>query len=119
MPSPPGGVEPPLQAPPAQVSPVVQTLPSSQEAVLSTCTQPRTGLHESVVQAFPSSQAGGGPPAQIPLTHASPVVHASPSSQDAPPRAPPHLAAGGTSNVTNSGRNSGRVVVHRAAAPVV
>ena len=39
------------------------------------------GLQVFAVQALPSSQGGGGPPTQTPLTHVSPVVQALPSSQ--------------------------------------
>jgi hypothetical protein len=40
-----------------------------------------TGLQESVVQTFPSSQLAGGPPLQTPPPQVSPVVQAFPSSQ--------------------------------------
>src|SRR5258705_565365 len=44
------------QEPPPHVSPVVQALPSSHAAVLSACTQPVAGLHESSVQGLLSLQ---------------------------------------------------------------
>jgi hypothetical protein len=70
------GAGPPTQAPFAHVSLVVQALPSSHAAVLSTCTQPDAGLHESSVQPFPSSQLGATPPTQEPAAHVSFVVQA-------------------------------------------
>jgi hypothetical protein len=70
------------QVPPPQVSPVVQALPSSQAVVLLACTHPVAGLHESSVQALLSLQFGVPAPAwQLPPPHASPIVHAFPSSQ--------------------------------------
>jgi hypothetical protein len=57
---------PPAQAPFAHRSPVVQALPSLHAFVLFVKTQPVTGLHESVVQALPSSQTSGAPVRQIP-----------------------------------------------------
>ena len=52
--------------------------------VLFVCTQPVVALHESFVQAFPSSQFKSGPPMQASPWHLSSVVHAFPSSQGAP-----------------------------------
>jgi hypothetical protein len=77
------GGGPPTQTPPLQVSAVVQALPSLQAAVLLALTQPVAGSHESVVQRFPSSQFGGGPPTQTPALQPSPTVQASPSLQAA------------------------------------
>jgi hypothetical protein len=62
-----------------QVSFVVQELPSLQAAVLLTCLHPVAVLHESLVQTFPSSQLGGGPPTHDPPEHMSAVVQALPS----------------------------------------
>jgi hypothetical protein len=61
------------------VSDVVHSFPSLQGAVLFEYTQPDPGLQLSVVQGFPSSQFGAGPPTQCPPAHASPIVHALPS----------------------------------------
>ena len=77
------GGAPPRHAPAEQVSLVVQALSSSQGAVLLACTHPATGLQESSVQTSPSSQSGGAPPRHAPPEQVSPVVQASPSSQDA------------------------------------
>jgi hypothetical protein len=74
------GGGPPTHAPLEQVSFVVQALPSLQEETLFTFVHPVAVLHESLVQTFPSSQLGGGPPTQDPSEHMSPVVHAFPSS---------------------------------------
>jgi hypothetical protein len=69
------------QLPPLQASPVVHALPSSQPAVLSVCTQPVAGLHESSVHGLLSLQFGvPAPGKQLPPPQASPVVHALPSS---------------------------------------
>jgi hypothetical protein len=46
-------------------------------------THPVAGLQESSVQALPSLQTSAGPPTQAPPLHASGVVHAFPSLQDA------------------------------------
>jgi len=73
------GAAPPTQTPAEQVSFVVQKLPSLQVAVLFSCLQPVMELHESLVQTFPSSQLGGGPPTHNPPEHMSPVVQAFPS----------------------------------------
>src|SRR5437016_2543699 len=71
------GGGPPTQLPPAQVSAVVQALPSSHAAVLFVCVQPVAGSQASVVQTLPSSQLGGGPPAQLPApSQVSAVVQA-------------------------------------------
>ena len=66
-------------APPPQASGPVQALPSSQGAVLLLCTQPVAGSQVSVVQRFPSSQLGGGPPTHVPFAHVSAVVQTLPS----------------------------------------
>src|SRR5881628_1572520 len=47
------------------------------------CVQPVPGSQASVVQAFPSSQLGGGPPLHCPPLQTSPVVQALPSLHDA------------------------------------
>jgi hypothetical protein len=73
------GPAPPTQVPPEQASPVVQALPSSQAVVLFAWVQPVAGLQASSVQTLPSSQFGGGPPAQAPPLHVSLVVQALPS----------------------------------------
>jgi sorbitol-specific phosphotransferase system component IIA len=72
---------PDRQMPSPQMSPTVQELPSLHAAVLLVWTQPDFVSHESSVQMLPSSQARAAPPAHSPSTHASAVVHASPSSQ--------------------------------------
>jgi hypothetical protein len=77
------GAAPPTHAPSEQASPVVQALPSSQAAVLLSCTQPVAGLQLSSVHGLLSSQLGAEPPTQMPPEHASPVVQAFSSSQDA------------------------------------
>src|SRR5437867_2028532 len=77
------GGGPTVQLPAAQASFVVQAVPSLQGAVLFACTQPLAGLQESSVQTLPSSQFGGGPPAQLPVAQASFVVQALPSLQGA------------------------------------
>jgi len=74
------GGAPPTQTPPEQVSFVVQALPSLQGLVLSACTQPLAGLHESSVQALPSLQLTGAP-MHAPAEQVSLLVHASPSLQ--------------------------------------
>src|SRR5205809_868703 len=67
----------PMQLPPLQVSSVVQLLSSSQGAVLGLLTQlPVSRSQLSSVQTLPSSQFGGGPPAQLPFLQASSVVQA-------------------------------------------
>jgi hypothetical protein len=71
---------PAWHVPPPQVSPDVQAFPSSQAIVLFVKTHPVAGLHESVVQALPSSQAIAVPP-HAPPPQTSPDVHAFPSSQ--------------------------------------
>jgi hypothetical protein len=78
-----GGV-PPTHVPPAHASPVVHALPSLQAAELGVCTQPVAGAQVSVVQGLVSAQLGGAPPTHVPPAHASPVVHALPSSQGLP-----------------------------------
>ena len=72
--------EPGRQVPPAQESPVVHALPSSHAAVLFVVTQPVAGLQVSVVQGLLSLQTAAVPAWQLPPPHASPVVHALPSS---------------------------------------
>src|SRR5262249_40074713 len=46
------------------------------------CVQPSEGLQLSSVQGLPSSQLGGGPPAQLPALQVSLVVQALPSSHE-------------------------------------
>jgi hypothetical protein len=70
----------PAHTPLAHVSFAVQKLPSSHVAVLFVWTQPVAGSQESSVQGLLSLQSVAGPPAQAPLAHVSPVVHALPSS---------------------------------------
>src|SRR6266849_2885098 len=77
------GAGPPTHAPPAQVSLVVQAFPSLQGLVLLTCVHPLAGLQPSVVQTFPSSQLGAGPPTHAPAAQVSLVVQAFPSLQGA------------------------------------
>src|SRR6266849_2358938 len=77
------GAGPPTHAPPAQVSLVVQAFPSLQGLGLLTCTHPLAGLQLSVVQTFPSSQLGAGPPTHAPAAQVSLVVQAFPSLQGA------------------------------------
>jgi hypothetical protein len=72
---------PPTHTPAWQVSTVVHALPSSQDAVLFVCWHPPSAVHVSVVHGFRSSQLVGAPPVHAPAWQASPVVHASPSSQ--------------------------------------
>src|SRR2546422_6572961 len=68
-----------MQAPPLHTS-SVQTLPSlAHGAVLFVWTQPVAGLQLSVVQTFPSSQLGAGPPTHVPPLQVSFVVQALPS----------------------------------------
>jgi hypothetical protein len=67
---------PPTHSPFEHRSPLVHAFPSLQVMVMFACSQPDTGLHESAVQGFPSSQFGGGPPVQLPLRQASAVVQA-------------------------------------------
>jgi len=76
------GGGPPTQVPAAQVSAEVQGFPSSQAVPLGTLKQPVAGLHASSVQRLPSLQSGGSPPVQTPEEHMSPMVQASPSSQE-------------------------------------
>src|SRR3989442_1511122 len=73
------GGGPPTPVPPLQVSFVVQALPSLHGAVLFVWTQPVAGLQLSVVQTFPSSQFGAGPPTHVPPLQVSFVVHGLPS----------------------------------------
>ena len=60
----------------------MQAFPSLQAFALFVKTQPIAGLHESVVQAFASSQMTAVP-LQTPAPQTSPEVHALPSSQAA------------------------------------
>src|SRR5439155_1664373 len=85
---------PPRHAPPAHVSAVVHASPSSHGEVLFVWTHPVAGLHESSVQTLRSLQFGGAPPRQVPPTHVSAVVHASPSSHGEVFFASPHPVAG-------------------------
>src|SRR5205814_1585205 len=70
---------PPTHAPPWHASLVVQRLPSLHGFALLVNTHPLAGLHESLVQPFPSLHTSGGPPTQEPPAHASFVVQALPS----------------------------------------
>jgi len=75
---------PATQLPPEQASPTVHAFPSLQVAVLSTCSHtPVDGLQESSVHGLSSLQLVAVPPTHAPPEHASPVVHAFPSSQAA------------------------------------
>ena len=74
-------VGPGTHEPPEQASPTVHTLPSEHVAVVIVKTQPVTALHVSDVQGLLSLQVTAAPPAQAPLAHASPWVHALPSEQ--------------------------------------
>src|SRR5205809_500697 len=65
------GAGPPTHVPPLHVSFVVQASPSLHGAVLFVWTQPVAGLQLSVVQTFPSSQLGAGPPTQVRLLQVS------------------------------------------------
>jgi hypothetical protein len=72
----------PTQVPELQASVCVQALPSEQVFVSSlVATQPDAGLHESSVQALPSSQVIGFEPVHAPALQASVCVQASPSEQ--------------------------------------
>lgn len=75
--------EPLTQTPPLQASPTVHALPSLQALVLFTKTHPTPLWQLSLVQGFPSLQTGGAPPTQSPPAQVSPVVHGSPSLQEA------------------------------------
>jgi len=75
------GGGPPTHEPAEQVSFVVQALPSLHITLLLVWVQPVAGLQASVVQTFPSSQLGGGPPRHEPPEQASLVVQAFPSLQ--------------------------------------
>jgi hypothetical protein len=70
---------PGAHAPAAQASPEVQGLPSSHGIVLLANTQPDAGLHESLVQALPSSHVMGetmqSPLLQTSLVQALPSLH--------------------------------------------
>src|SRR6266849_2108169 len=77
------GAGPPTHVPLAQVSLVVQAFPSLQGLVLLICVHPLAGLQASVVQTFPSSQLGAGPPTHAPAAQVSLVVQAFPSLQGA------------------------------------
>ena len=75
--------EPAPHIPPLHTSFPVQALPSLHPRLLSVFTQPETGLQESVVQMFPSSQSSGAPGWQTPPEQESLLVQSLPSSQDA------------------------------------
>jgi hypothetical protein len=75
------GGGPPTQTPRTQASFVVQAFPSLHWAKLFVKIQPCAGAQLSSVHPLASLQTGGGPPRQTPAEHASPVVHAFPSSQ--------------------------------------
>src|SRR5256712_240366 len=76
---------PPPRAPPSHVSALVQALPSSHAVPFGLAgleQKPVAGLH--VPMSWHSSwarQTTGTPGTQLPATHASPTVQASPSSQ--------------------------------------
>jgi hypothetical protein len=72
---------PETQTPPWQVSLKVQALPSEHGPSLFWCTQPRSGLHPSVVHGLPSSQSSATPETHSPFRQPSPKVQALPSSQ--------------------------------------
>src|SRR5690242_15458060 len=64
---------------------MVQALPSLQATPLSAvCVQPDCMLQPSVVQALPSSQASGVPPAQVPPWQVSAPLQTLPSGQGVP-----------------------------------
>src|SRR3989442_10728276 len=112
---------PPTHAPPAHVAAVVQTLASSHGAVFAVCTHPVAGLHESVVQTFPSSQLRAGPPAHPPAEQVSFVVHALPSSQGRVFAACTHPTAGAQESVVQtlpSSQASGGPPWHAPFEPV-
>ena len=92
---------PPTHAPLAQVSAVVHAFPSLQASVLFVKTQPLSDAHESVVQAFPSSQTRGAPDRQEPCTQVSPVVQAFPSEQGSALFVYSHPTAGSQSSVVH------------------
>ena len=71
---------PPPHAPALHRSPVVQAFPSLHVRVLFTNTHPVDGLQVLSVHGFMSSQTRGVVPMHAPELHASPVVHAFPSS---------------------------------------
>lgn len=71
----------PLHAPPLHTSPLVQALPSLHGAAFAVAVQPLDRSHASSVQALPSSHIITFPGRQLPPAHASPLVHAEPSSQ--------------------------------------
>src|SRR5205823_3398771 len=79
---------PALQVPPAQVSPVVHTLPSSQvvpSGLAGLEQTPVAGLHLPASWHWSGgAHRTGVPGAHVPLSQASPVVHASPSSHEVP-----------------------------------
>ncbi len=66
---------PALHAPPVHTSPIVHALPSLHVALLSTWTQPVTGLQLSSVHGLPSSHASAPAATQLVPTHASLGVH--------------------------------------------
>src|SRR5690242_2447485 len=65
---------------PLQASPSLHGAPSVTGVLL----QPASGSQLSVVQALPSSQAGGVPAAHVPATQVSAPLHASPSLHEEP-----------------------------------
>jgi len=70
---------PAMHVPPEHTSPKVHARPSSHAALLLACTQPVSGLQESLVQTSVSAQSRAPPSAQMPPEHASLVVQALPS----------------------------------------
>ncbi len=75
-----------MHRPSWQVSASVQKLPSSHvvPSARFALTQPEAGSQLSAVHWLESSQLGGGPPMQKPLTQESAVVQALKSSQAVP-----------------------------------
>jgi len=69
------------QTPAAHASPTLQALPSVHVPAVANATQPVVASHESVVQTLASSHSVAAPGKQAPASHASPAVHALPSSQ--------------------------------------
>ena len=76
---------PPAHLPLLQASFWLHALPSSHGALLAKYKQPWIGLQLSEVQGLVSSQLAAAPETQLPASHLSPTVHASPSLQKLPP----------------------------------
>jgi hypothetical protein len=77
---------PELQASMVQAFPSLQSAATEQvwHPLIGVCTQPVTGLHESVVQAFESLQLSAVPAEQVPDWQVSGPLHALPSAHDVP-----------------------------------